>query len=278
MPITVTWLRVACIVNLLWGFPHSLFAAAWPQKPGELLYVNNFYAYDTTEFQDINSLPSATPRYRKFDLNPYVEYGLNAWVTLGGSLSLLHLRQAQFTGPTRANTGIGDVELFLRTPIYRQQGFVASLQPLIKLPSLTSSSDFPEIGSDQLDAELRGLFGYGFEAWKQDHFANLEVAYRHRFGTPHDQIRIDATLGLRPTERWLILPQVFTTLSTDLPASAPAVISREQDYDLIKYQLSAVYDVSDSLALQFGGFTDGYARNTGQGDGLLFSVWYRVQP
>ena len=61
------------------------------------------------------------------------------------------------------NHGISDPEFFWRKKLWSDEFSVLSVQPLLKLPSLTRDSTLPRSGTEKMDAELRLLGGHGFE-------------------------------------------------------------------------------------------------------------------
>jgi hypothetical protein len=254
--------------------PRLTFAAAWtlPADKWEL-YQNAFY-YRTTEFFDSNGNTRPQPRYSKYELNPYGEYGLNEGTTIGGSVAL-NLVQGTAATDSGNNYGIGDPTLFLRQRLWSDDSTVVSLQPLIKFPSYYTDELLPRSGAMQTDGELRLLGGHSFEWLGNNHFINLEAAYRKRMGDPSDQLRFDATLGLTLNDQWQLLPQLSYINTPSRKAITPFTQSGEDDFDLLKPQLSAVYQLNETVALQAGLFQHIDGNNTGAGCGALFSLWYR---
>jgi hypothetical protein len=150
---------------------------------------------------------------------------------------------------------------------------VFSVQPLLKLPSYFANQELPRSGTKRMDMELRALAGSSFPLFGREHFANLEVAYRKRFGAPADQLRVDATLGFSLADAWRVMPQlsVIHALS-DVDASA-FTQTPQDDFQLLKPQLSFTYQPLPYLTLQAGAFSHLRGKNTGAGEGILFSAW-----
>jgi hypothetical protein len=59
------------------NFFNSALANPWLQKPGEGLLILNGLAYATDTYFDSEGQKTAQPRFSKYELNPYLEYGLN---------------------------------------------------------------------------------------------------------------------------------------------------------------------------------------------------------
>lgn len=237
------------------------------------MLIQKISYYSTSKYFDNAGKKQALAKYNKFELNPYVEYGLRDWLTVGANLFVQ--RASQYNsglGRDQANWGIGDSEFFLRSRIWKGNGFVFSAEPMIKLPSLEKASSQPQIGNNNYDAGITFSGGYGFKAWQLDHFINLDTGYRHRFGKPHDQFKFSAAAGISVTKHFQILTQAFnTSRATDnIPASFTQ--SSQDDYDLTQLQVSALYKIDDKFSIQLGGFSNISGKNIGSGDGALFAV------
>lgn len=258
-----------------WLMAAPAFAGAWVRDPGEWQAIHTFTYYETDRFTAIDGNGQDIPRYTKWEVQPSVEYGLTDHTTVGGTLFIQRVRQDNPPGVSRTNTGIGDTELFVRHRLLQFRNAVVSVQPLIKLPRLTSDQDFPPVGSPYADVELRLLAGYAFPWLGQHHYLNAEAAYRTRGASPADQVHVDLSAGMALSDSLTLMPQLFTTFSTDLPGRREILIARAQDYDLVKPQLSLVYAINAMISLQAGAFHHSYARNTGRGGGVFIGLWQR---
>ena len=261
---------IACLA------PSLAYAGAWTQDQGKAQVILTGSYYNADQLWNNHGNKQSQPTYSKYELNPYLEYGLRDDLTIGTSLSLQRLHQDGNHSPGASSWGVGDSEFFLRKRLWKQDGFVASVEPMIKLPSPESSGLQPRIGSSDADAGLGLSGGYGFSAYGQNHFADVDTQYRHRFGGPNDQVKISGTLGVGITPSWMIMPQSFMTYRTGHDANAAFTQSSGDDYNLLRLQLSAVYKMSDDLSFQFGGFKDVDGKNAGVGNGALLAVWKRL--
>jgi len=259
---------IKLVLLLLLIIPVTAEAGAWLKERGKGQLIMNTSYYSTDKFITPEGNKTRIPEYSKYEINPYVEYGLFDNMTIGGSIFVQSLEQHPFE-----NSGIGDISLFTRFKVYQNEGFIFSLAPLVKFPSLTDNSENPIIGSSQYHAELRALAGYGFEMYGRHHFINFEGGLRERMGKSDNQLHLDATIGIRPADKWLIQAKSSSIISENLPDNPSNEIKTSNDYHLSKAQLSATYNLTDSTSLEIGGFTDVYARNTGSGSGALLSVW-----
>ena len=100
---------VICSIALS-ALASSAFAGAWTQDPGNGLFILNGLYYSADKLWDNSGHKQSQPTYSKYELDPYLEYGLADGVTIGTNLSLqrahqdghlllqhlhLHLRQAE---------------------------------------------------------------------------------------------------------------------------------------------------------------------------------------
>lgn len=248
-------------------------AGAWTQAVKQGLFIPNISYYSTSKFFDNYGNKQSQNKYSKYELNPYVEYGLHDKLTIGANIFLQRASQYDSDkAKNQPNWGIGDSEFFLRKEIWQKNDFVFSIEPILKLPSLDKKSDQPQIGSKNYDTELTFSGGYSFKAWQFDHFINLDVGYRHRFGTPHDQLKFAATAGILITKNTKIMTQFFSTSRLKNAQQSTFTQSSGDDYDLAKLQISTIYEVDDKLSLQVGAFSHIAGRNIGGGNGAILSA------
>lgn len=263
------------IINLCCG---QALASAWPQEENKWFVANNFLYYQTDTFVDKNGIDSKVGEFQKYEFNPYIEYGLSRSSTIGANIFLDYLTQPTggiIGNPEQNNYGLGDTEIFFRQKIYETGAATFSVQPLLKFNGDTTSSSFPEIGSKGVDMELRWLGGYKFGEHKSN-YANAEIAYRTRLDDDlSDQVRVDAKAGFLLAPSLTVEAASFNTFATSFKAtSASGSITQSADYDLSKFQLSAIYKYQDDVNFQLGGFTDLHSRNTGDGSGGIVSIWH----
>jgi len=248
-------------------------AGAWtqPQSEAQLIITGSYYSSDSYW----NNLGSKQhqPNYTQYALNPYFEYGLTDSLTAGTNLLLERAHQNSATNSYSPHYGLGDSEFFLRQRLWQNNGFVVSAEPMVKLPAPENSHAQPQLGGSSADAGMGLSGGYGFKACGLDHFIDLDTQYRYRFGTPKDQARFNATLGVGVTQRLTIMPQLFTTYRLTSPRNAAFTDSSADDYNLVKLQLSGVYKLGEKTSVQLGVFDNAAGRNAGGGTGIFIAFW-----
>jgi hypothetical protein len=245
----------------------AAYAGAWTQSSGKWLFVQNISYYSTSKFFDNSGKKQNLNNYNKYELNPYIEYGLRDDVTIGANLFLQRASQNNMS-----NWGIGDSEFFIRKQLWEKDGFVFSVEPMIKLPSIESSSQQPQIGNRNFDTVVTFSGGYSFKAWGLNHFTNLNTGYRHRFGTQNDQFKLEATAGLSLSKKYMLLAQAFNTTRLTDTIQPAFTQSSSDDYDLTKLQISAIYKMDDKLSFQAGAFSHVAGRNVGSGSGAIIAI------
>lgn len=246
------------------------FAGAWVQPKGKGQVIVGASLYSVDNYYTTAGHKRSQPNYRKWESQPYAEYGVSEWFTLAGNISTQQVEQG-----SKSNTGIGDTELYARMRLWDEGGFAASLAPMIKLPALDNRNDRPVIGSDDADIGGVAALGYSFALLGQKHFVNLDTGFRYRFGEPRNQLRLELTAGIGITDRVRLLPQIFATrkLSEQNKALVFYTQSAGDDYDDYQFQLSTLYKLNESLSLQVGAFVHAHGKNAGKGDGVVFAVW-----
>ncbi len=241
-------------------------AGAWTQKEGGGVAILTESYYASNHFYDNSGHRRRQVPYRKDELTPYFEYGITDALTAGATASIQYTSQKP-----NINAGLGDSELFLRTRLFNRGPYVISAEPFVKLPS--PSTRRPQLGGSQPDIGTSLSGGYAFSAFGHHHFAELSTQYRYRFGTPRDQLRINATLGLNVTDRITIMPQLFVTQRMGAAHMPLTTLSPSDDYNQTKLQLSALIRVADTWSVQIGGNHTMTARNTGAGGAGFLALW-----
>jgi hypothetical protein len=221
-------------------------------------------------FDSAGSLRAA-PRYSKFELQGLLEYGVTDRLTAIAAPSLQHVDIAD---PAARRTGLGYTEAGGRYQLANGalpngDAWVFSGQTTLRMPGTFDKSNPAAIGYTDPEMDVRGLLGYSFAIGASPAFIDLQMAQRFRLDTAPNEFRADATFGLRPAARWLLLAQSFNVISEGAGSwGFPS-------YRYHKLQLSAVFDVTTAFSLQVGGFTTFAGRNALQENGLILGAWYR---
>jgi hypothetical protein len=247
-------------------FAGHAHAGAWLQKAGKGERIHQFTHYSSANFFDAEGEKQPQPRFRKWEYQPYVEYGLLPQLTIGATTFAHKLSQSG-----ENNYGFADTELFVRTRLWQGEGEIVSLQPLIKLPSAYRRQGTPRGGNATLDAELSVLYGQNLNLLSPRDYSDLRIGYRVRGGSLYDQIRTDTTLALSPADDITLL---FSSRSIVAARSDDTVTFREdgaQDFSLFKLEAAVQYDWDARHRISLGASHHFAGAQTGNGTGIQLS-------
>lgn len=247
----------------LFFYAGNAWSGAWLQPEGKGMAIGQATYFASEAYFDRSSNKTVQPRYQKYEFQPYIEYGLSPSITVGGSA---YLQQAYQSGTS--NIGLADPELFLRTPLWKDDKNILSLQPLIKFPSRFSKDQSPRGGSASTDAEISLLYGRNIHLFGAQDYADARIGYRHRGNGLHDQWRADIVLGLALAEKWQITPAIRAVKATAIPAATTFSEDGAQDYDLIKFELGTHYSIAPKRTVSLTAFDHADGRQTGDGAGV----------
>lgn len=256
---------------------HAAFAGAWLQPEGKGQFIMQAAYYSSDEFFDRNGQLQLQARFRKYELQPYVEYGLTRDWTIGATGYLQHVSQGG-----GSNNGIADPEFFARTQLWGDDYNHLSIQPLIKLRSEFESDGNPRGGSRSTDAELSLLYGrsgldrlgigaLGWNLFGPNDYIDTRVGYRYRGNRLHDQWKTDAALGIQLAPNWTAVTAMRGIFATKIPAGGAFSENGDQDYDLAKVEAGLNYRYSDTKTFGVTAFNHVYGRQTGSGSGVILS-------
>ncbi|WP_261403350.1 hypothetical protein [Chenggangzhangella methanolivorans] len=100
------------------------------------------------------------------------------------------------------------------------------------------------IGETDDQADIRGLVARSFEVFGKPAFVDVAAGYRFRGGDPADEIRVDASFGIRPGKRLLLIAQSFNQIGNGR-WKGPLPLKQR----IHKLQLAALFDLTESLQL-----------------------------
>jgi hypothetical protein len=242
-------------------------AGAWTLDAGQGQILFTGTMSGATEAFDASRKLKPTPRYDKFEFQGLFEYGVTDRLTAIVAPGLQHIGIA---GPVDAGrTGLGFSEFGARYKFLQGDDWVLSGQSTMRVPGTFDAGNPAAVGYNRFEFDFRALLGRSFVIYGLPAFIDLQLGQRFRGGDQPNELRVDATLGVRPLPQWLVLVQLLNVVSEG--ASPPRLPS----YDYSKLQLSVVHDLTKQWSVQAGGFTTFSGRNALQENGVLVGVWYR---
>jgi len=263
----IVWKRCVALMLGVLVTPTAALAGAWTLPEGTGQWLATVTGSTSTSAFDTGGNLTSTPRYNKLDADGLVEYGVTDRLTAIFQTGLQHIDIAPPTDASR--TGLDYTDFGARYQFWQADGWVVSGQALLEIPGTTDTSNPAAVGYTDFEADLRLLVGKGFMLGTMPAFVDLEVAQRQRGDGAPNEFRADGTLGVQVLPRWLVLAQSFNVVSEG--AGSPVFGS----YDYEKFQLSAVYSLNSTWAVQGGGYTTYAGHNALQENGLLFGVWHK---
>jgi hypothetical protein len=255
------YLWLACLPLLVSAMP--ALAGAWPQAAGTMEVITSA-SYSQSESGLDGRVGGTDPKFRKLEVAPLISGGVGSDTTISFQPSWQRLKADNAAGGSDKGSGLADAEFALRRTVWQDGADIIALQPLIRVPLGYDKGDQPPLGSGKVDAEMRGLYGHGFD----DGFIDAQVAYRSRGGPAADELRLDVTVGFRPDADWLLLAQSFNAVSVGTPGAGYGDVRR------YKVQLSAVHQLTKDLGLQVGLSKAIGGRNAGGERMALVALWW----
>jgi len=262
------WIRTGAFSLVIAGTAHvAVQAAPWPQPEGGGLVILSM-GCNRLNVQGFDNLgrPSGTGTLQQLALQPYWEHGLTQRWTIGFSPRLQAAWMDQ--GALRGSAyGLTEAAFFARYALWRGEGQVFSVQGGVFTPGLSSSA-MPRVGERFASTELRAGYGIGREIGGLNMFASLEAAYRFRFGSNSDEIRLDATVGARPFENWMVFVQSLNTIGMRNGRATGT------DFDVYRLGLTVAYRINERHSVMLGYSRDIAGRRVALGDAATLGWMY----
>lgn len=255
----------------------------WPENHGQALLTTTFA--DAQKAYDSNGRLVATPPYRKFETQLYIEHGVADGLTFVGEGAAMDFSGASETTIDLARS-IAEAKAGLpisdgRTPGLHYQGlglgaagarlqlarfgdYILSTQATLRAAS-PQARRFLDM-RQPVAADARLLLGRFFTLAGMSGFLDSQIGFRSG-GQNGSEARLDLTAGMRPFPDFLIMAQSFSAVA---PRGGVAPVMAAQ-----KFQLSAVYDVTSSISLQIGGVIAILGVNSPAERGVFSGLWWR---
>jgi hypothetical protein len=258
------------ILLVLWSV--SAYAGAWVQPEGAVFVSLKTLVTTTDRFFDENgNIHQRGGWFTKYEVNPYLEYGLTERDTV--SVNILAQRLTD-SATDAATTGLADLELGWRRSLWRSDTTILSAQLTAFIPTGYSLEDSPNLGYDRLGLEPSLWVGRGFRLGERNGYLEAQTGLRWYAGYPSEQLRAQAT-GSYDLFPWL---SPFATLELhyglgngkDREEGGQTIVA---DYRLLKGILGAVIPVTERLRLTAAWQQHLWGENTGLDGGAYVGVW-----
>ncbi|HEY0291044.1 MAG TPA: hypothetical protein VGC51_01725 [Hansschlegelia sp.] len=257
-----------CAVALSWQTVEHAHAGAFTLNPGEAKLFLSGLLSSGDKYYDGGGKLRSRGKYRKYDLQTFLEFGLADGVTLLASTGLQRIEARD--GGTFKRSGLGRSEIGLRARLIESGDWIWSVQGSVVIAAAKWREGIAAIGETDDQFDVRGLVARTFEAFGKPAFLDLQLGYRARGQDPADEIRVDATFGLRPSPRWLLLAQSFNTIGTGRWRGPYPLEQR-----IFKLQGAALFDLTERVTLFGAAFFTPVGRDALDERGGTIGVGYR---
>lgn len=253
-------------ITIAAAVPGCAHASAWtqPQGAGQVI-VTGVYSHSARGF-DAKGDTVDIDDYTKAEAYVLAEYGVTDDLTVIVAPSFSHVA---VDGANAETNGPGYTELGARFRLAQGASTVLAVQGSVRLPGRKRRDSVAQVGATDSEIDLRALAGKSFHIGASEAFVDVQGGYRIRNGEPPNEFRLDATLGVRPAKKLLLLAQAFTTVSD---GNGRGIFAK---YRYVNAYASAVYDVAPHWSLQLGALATVSGRNALRERGVLAGVWYK---
>jgi len=243
-------------------------ASPWGQADGRIFIASHVDYFRTALPDIVFSGGVIESRFERTESNFYVEYGLTQKTTLGAKA---RYGTTWLTSGATIETasGFSEIEGFVQRQVFRTPAHVGAVKLIAARPSDFSSGVRAGLQSDGFDLEAQFSYGRTVKVEPFKVFMTGEAGYRRRFGDAADQVRLNASIGVEPSSRLLLLVDTFSTVSVGNEKTGGA------DYDIVKIQPSIVWRVSPRFSAQAGLSEEVAGRNLALGRTFFIGLWTR---
>lgn len=197
------WLRLAMLAVCL-VFPAVAQAGAWPQAKGDTQVIITYEPGDADEgFDASGDKMIALDRWKQNNLSVFVDHGVSEHLTLTAKVNY----RDYTTGP-ESFSGLSSIEAGGRWTLKRTDDFVFAMGASVEGFGKGRRTDFDLTNKGGTDYDLRAYAGKSFKLLGKDAFVDLQAA-RHLRQYEANEWRVDATLGVKPSPKWMVMAQVF---------------------------------------------------------------------
>ncbi|MEI9906432.1 MAG: hypothetical protein WDN06_22925 [Asticcacaulis sp.] len=183
--------------------PGAALAGAWPQAPGETQVIASYEPGTATRaFDSSGDRTLALSTWQQTDATLFIDHGVSQHFTFTAKVDLQSYKTA-----TARFSGLGSLELGGRWTVHQGKTFVLALGASA-IGGQGRRETFDMAGKHGTDYDLRAYAGHAFKIRGIDAFVDLQAA-RYLRQKETNQWRLDATLGVKPSPRWMVMAQVF---------------------------------------------------------------------
>ena len=241
-------------------------AGAWTRPAGKGLIISSasHHSFD---------LEGTGFGYSKLETAVYLEYGLTDRFTLLGRVSRetrfhqsrVEVRKGGSVFLQSVNTvssALGDSEIGVRAQLAHAQGWALSAQTaLVRF----GREPNPLLKDDaRWGADARLMLG---RSLGETLFAEAQLGRRADWDGERTETRLDLTLGVRPSERWLLLAQSYSAWGEG------GWSAYRRTYESHRVHLSVIAPLTEGLSLQLGAINSVTSDRIAPERAYMVSLW-----
>lgn len=267
---TVSRIRAGLCIIMVVGIAGATpaMAGAWPQAPGAVQIIVPFSSTTATETYDDDGKSMRRNRYTKQELAPYIEYGFSESITLVGNLALTH-EHSSWLGTPISDRAVSRIETGARFALGTWQNTLFSIQPILAWHGAASTDDPFASRRGDIDGEIDITMGQNFTWLGMDGFTDNLIGIRVRPADRPSELKANLTIGLRPSERMMIMlkSESYASFSGG-GGTAPSAVQSS------KLGLSFVREIDKTVSLELSAMASVSGRNTIKERSLGLGLWY----
>ncbi len=266
------------LVGLSLAAASGVHAGAWVQPRHKLFMSLQTYYYETDHyFTDSGHRRDRGGDFRKWEFNPYLEYGLTERDTLVGNFFYDWLSD-DASGKKKKTQGLADLELGWKHLVAHRDPYVFSVQGTLIVPTGYDIDDDPRLGYGRLGAEGSVLLGRYFKLADRYGYIDTSLGYRYYLGYPGSQVRSTLSIGydiVKPIQLMATAELQYGLNDGDDKAVGPNLIV-EPDYRLLKLTLAARWRITEYYSVVGAWYAHAWGENTGGDGGFYVSLWLKL--
>ena len=251
------------VIALISCFPATAWAGAWPQAKGDTQLIVSVEPGHASRAYDAGGNKSLSlSAWRQTDISVYADHGLTDRITVTGKLNFKGYQTA-----TTQFSGLTSVEISARWTVHKGDDFVFAVGAGVEGLGKGRRSDFDTAGKQGTDYSARAYFGKNFKFGNVDAFVNIEGAYLVR-QYQANQWRLDTTIGLKPSAKWMFLAQSFA-------GQTDKQVWGQSKWNNVQLSVVRSFGPGQSTSLQLGIRQTVAGRNVPAVNAVIVSLWKR---
>lgn len=242
--------------------PNLSLAGAWPQESGRGQVIIKLEPSTADKGFDRDGNKASLGKWDTRNVSVYSDYSVTKRITVYAKADY-----QDFKIDSTSYSGLGSVEVGGRVTMAKSDTAVLAIGAGVEGLGKGRRSDFDQATSKGTDTEVRAYGGKSFKVAGKEAFVDLQLAKRWR-EKEADQIRVDATIGIKPDPKWMVMAQVYAG-QTDKESWGRAKWTNAE-VSLVRH-----FGDKQDISVQLGARHTLAGENVPQVKALSLSIWKR---